>query len=71
MSDGGKGDRPRPYSVSQEEFANNFDRIFGKKKQNNQQSTEKENNGNGTLDGKVSPSINNAIGDNDAEKRKL
>jgi hypothetical protein len=25
-----KGSRPRPYSVSQEEFANSFDRIFGK-----------------------------------------
>ena len=25
-----KGDRPRPYSVSQEEFANSFDRIFRK-----------------------------------------
>lgn len=32
MSDGGKGDSPRPYSVSQEEFASNWDRIFGKKK---------------------------------------
>ena len=28
----GKGSAPRPYSVSQEEFANNFDRIFGKRK---------------------------------------
>ena len=34
MSDGGKGDSPRPYSVSQEEFGNNWDRIFGKKKIN-------------------------------------
>jgi hypothetical protein len=25
-----KGDRPRPYSVSQEEFANSFDKIFRK-----------------------------------------
>lgn len=24
----GKGSAPRPFSVSQEEFANNFDRIF-------------------------------------------
>lgn len=31
MSDGGKGSAPRPFSVSQEEFANNFDKIFGKK----------------------------------------
>lgn len=28
----GKGSRPRPYSVSQEEFGNNFDRIFKKDK---------------------------------------
>jgi hypothetical protein len=27
----GKGSAPRPFSVSQEEFANNFDRIFGNK----------------------------------------
>jgi hypothetical protein len=27
----GKGSSPRPFSVSQEEYANNFDRIFGKK----------------------------------------
>jgi len=27
-----KGSSPRPYSVSQNEFAFNYDRIFGKKK---------------------------------------
>lgn len=27
-----KGSRPRPFSVSQEEFANSFELIFGKKK---------------------------------------
>jgi hypothetical protein len=26
-----KGSRPRPYSVSQSQFANNYDTIFGKK----------------------------------------
>ena len=31
MSDGGKGSKPRPFSVSQEEFANSFEKIFGKK----------------------------------------
>jgi hypothetical protein len=31
MSDGGKGSKPRPFSVSQEEFANSFENIFGKK----------------------------------------
>lgn len=30
--DGGKGDRPRPFSVDLEKFAENFDLIFGKKK---------------------------------------
>ena len=28
----GKGSSPRPFSVSPEEFANNFDRIFGNRK---------------------------------------
>ena len=32
MSNGGKGSSPRPYSVSQETFGNNYDAIFGKKK---------------------------------------
>lgn len=27
----GKGSRPRPYSVTQEQFGNNWDSIFGKK----------------------------------------
>ena len=30
MSDGGKGSSPRPFSVSQETYANNYDRIFRK-----------------------------------------
>ena len=30
MSDGGKGSAPRPFSVSREEFSNNFDAIFRK-----------------------------------------
>lgn len=30
MSDGGKGSSPRPFSVSQETYANNFDNIFRK-----------------------------------------
>jgi hypothetical protein len=37
MSDGGKGCKPRPFSVSQQVFDNNFDRIFGKKKQSSEQ----------------------------------
>jgi hypothetical protein len=31
MGDGGKGSKARPFSVSQEEFANSFENIFGKK----------------------------------------
>ena len=32
MSDGGKGSAPRPYSVDQKTFEDNWDKIFGKKK---------------------------------------
>lgn len=32
MSDGGKGSTPRPFSVSLEQYGDNFDRIFGRKK---------------------------------------
>jgi hypothetical protein len=31
MSDGGKGSSPRPYSVDQKTFADNWEKIFGKK----------------------------------------
>lgn len=31
MSDGGKGSRPRPYSVDQETFQSNWEKAFGKK----------------------------------------
>ena len=31
MNEGGKGDKPRPLAVSQEQFDKNFDAIFGKK----------------------------------------
>lgn len=31
MSDGGKGSNPRPYSVDQKTFGDNWDAIFGKK----------------------------------------
>ena len=30
MSDGGKGSKPRPFSVSNEEYAKRWDAIFGK-----------------------------------------
>ena len=31
MSDGGKGSAPRPYSVDQQTFANNWELAFGKR----------------------------------------
>jgi hypothetical protein len=31
MSDGGKGSKPRPFSIPQEEFGNRIEAIFGKK----------------------------------------
>ena len=34
MSTGGKGSRPRPFSVSQSKFADNWDQIFSKKEKN-------------------------------------
>jgi hypothetical protein len=30
MSDGGKGSKPRPYSVSQQEYDTRWDAIFGR-----------------------------------------
>lgn len=33
MSDGGKGSSPRPFSVDQKTFDDNWDRIFNRKKQ--------------------------------------
>lgn len=37
MNEGGKGSKPRPFSVSQEEFDNRFEMIFGKKKKTEQE----------------------------------
>ena len=42
MTTGGKGDKPRPYSVPLDEFDNNWDRIFGKKKKESQDDTDKQ-----------------------------
>lgn len=33
MAEAGKGSKPRPFSVSQEEFDNRWEAIFGKKDQ--------------------------------------
>jgi len=42
MSDGGKGSSPRPYSVDQQTFGDNWDRIFKKDKKNESSSMEQE-----------------------------
>ena len=54
MGDGGKGSSPRPYSVSQEEFANNWDSIFGKKKKSTTpEDNQKKDDNERTLDREV------------------
>lgn len=37
MNEGGKGCKPRPFSVSQDEYDKRFDAIFGKKKKTEEQ----------------------------------
>ena len=32
MSDGGKGSKPRPFSVDEKKYSENWDRIFNKRK---------------------------------------
>ena len=49
MSDGGKGSRPRPFSVSNEDYAKRWDLIFGRdleKKENNESSGSNTNDRN-------------------------
>lgn len=41
MNDGGKGSSPRPFSVNDETFKQNFEAIFGKKHDKNSPSTER------------------------------
>jgi type IV secretory pathway VirD2 relaxase len=43
MSDGGKGSKPRPFSVSQDEYANRWDAIFANNEKRRQK-VEKLNN---------------------------
>ena len=42
MSDGGKGSAPRPFSVDQETFKNNWEAIFGKKEKAEQEKDVKD-----------------------------
>ncbi len=42
MADGGKGSRPRPFSVDQKTFDSNWDKIFSKNKKTNQEEFDKK-----------------------------
>jgi hypothetical protein len=42
MSDGGKGSRPRPFSVSNEEYAARWDAIFARDLDNKEEVEEKK-----------------------------
>ena len=41
MSDGGKGSTPRPFSVSREQYAKNYDVIFRRKKTDDNTGTDR------------------------------
>jgi hypothetical protein len=43
MSDGGKGSKPRPFSVSQHEYDTRWDAIFSRDQENLQKSMQTEN----------------------------
>jgi hypothetical protein len=45
---GGKGSRPRPFSVPLKTFDNNFEAIFGKKDKKSVEQSPKSNNNNDT-----------------------
>ena len=47
---GGKGSAPRPYSVTQEEYDNRWDAIFGRKPVNEDSSDTDEDNEDNELD---------------------
>lgn len=40
MNEGGKGCKPRPFSVTQEEYDNRWDAIFNKNKEDEEQTVE-------------------------------
>lgn len=53
MGDGGKGSSPRPYSVDQKTFSDNWDAIFSKKKKSPTEENQKKDNDERTLDREV------------------
>ena len=51
-SDGGKGSAPRPFSVGQDSFADNWERTFGKKKVVSEEETKDTRNNEDTQEAK-------------------
>lgn len=49
MSDGGKGSAPRPFSVDQETYANNWDTIFKRKEKIEQENKRIESEVSGAI----------------------
>lgn len=43
-SDGGKGSKPRPYSISQEEYDKRWDAIFGRDEPEEEEDNEEDEN---------------------------
>ena len=56
-----KGSRPRPYSVSQKEFGNNYDAIFGKKDPRVREDAEAEDEAFKAVDKAAQNSYNTSI----------
>jgi hypothetical protein len=54
-----KGSKPRPYSVSQQQFGNNYDAIFGKKDRREVEDAEAEEEAFKLLDKKAHTVYNN------------
>ena len=53
-----KGSKPRPYSVSQQQFGNNYDAIFGKKDRREVEDAEAEEEAFKLLDKKTHTAYN-------------
>lgn len=49
-NDGGKGSKPRPYSISQEEYDKRWDAIFGRDEPEEDEDTDNEEDENADTD---------------------
>jgi len=48
MNQGGKGSKPRPFSVSQKEYDERWDAIFGRDKEKNEEKVKNESSSSNT-----------------------